>query len=516
MIPRSNSNADLDKVASHFTNYSNDFMNQRNSRTLSMRRNNRPTIASFKKSENRTTGLGNIFQEPQKMELTHFIRIFNSGNENEILELNEQLIKIAETSKIQLEDILKSTEAAESYGMALSLAESDNFASHLINSSMKLFPLFSAEAKDAFIDSGIAIKLYDILLSITDDIADSIGNDRLMFLNLVFQFIAVTSKHWSYARNSFLCYSIHENLINMAFMPPFSNHVGILENICFALNAIFTNEEPVDIEKITPIVQQFAQMLSIPSPTAVSAILSALAAIANKRSSIVINYFQYNIDQMAIHILINSQQSDPDQTQVNSNHFYSQYLTDLTGSALDLLGNMCVADISLTQRMVEAGLFKILVDLIPTEYSSTALWVMSNIFESIPTRLLPFINKEFIEYLLDVGNSSSHDVKKEVAYFLATVILFVNSSIAPKFAVPDVIDMLVEMLGCGNANVVIRCMKALNSITVALLTFQGPDSVNQVFGSCDLYRQIEQVSEEYPGMISEYATALSRRIFRDM
>ena len=473
---RSISNTDLDKIAQQFTNYSVDFAQQRNSRTLSMRRNNKITISIFRQSESKA----NLLLVLPKIELSQFFEIFNSGNTEQIIQLSDSFVNFASTSPAQLSEIIHSCDAAETYGSVLAMSESRELTFSLMKSSHFMFPMFTLDAKEAYIDSGVTIRFYNIL-----------QEGDLESLLYTCKLITTLCKNSSYARNSILCYNIHQCLIDMLFVKEKLENEELLFNICLAINAIFKNDEDIESEQVINLIPQLIQSLTIlPNTKCVGLILSALAGISNKCQSIVLYYFQCNLDQIAIQMINNP---------------------DLTDKVLDVLGNMCVADISYIQKMIDANLFQILVNLISSEYASTALWVMSNIYDAAKPRLEHFITSDFIAFLVDVGNSSSHDVKKEAVFFLATVIVNTNIQVIINFFNHDIVELLIELLGCGERKIISQCLNALNVIIISLTSLQGQEAVKNLFASTDLIYQVEMIAEEQTGIVSEFASSLLRK-----
>lgn len=536
MFPKSPSTSSLDKeYLYNDSNYSKEFNQQRNSRTLSMRRNNLLTIANFKKTEssrefnhnnNGSDLLSSLKSETQQIiTLENFIEIFNSGDVTKTIQLSDMLIKIAKSSSKDLQNSLKnitqSKEAGESFGMALSITDSENLLHSLLTSLIFAFPMFSQEAQEEIVNGGVALKVDEILSNFVDKCSNN--SCTCSDVNLLIEscmLITILSKHSSYARDSFLCYSVHERLLNMltaisSSVKQYQSQIHekqldaqsnqILNSLAEAVQSIYvTKLNLVDDlgDQITDkLINQMIQLVPILyniNLFALKSIMSCLISIISSYTSVVDIYFDNNLDSICFSMLKNP---------------------ELTSLTLSLLGNMCATgdpkrllpSISVTDE--HPSLFQILVEMIPTEFSADVFWIMSSLFDNLPGELMNYITTEFIQYIISIGCSSGYQVKKESAFFLATVITKVSASYIPKFAESaELIDTLIEMLGCGENKVVIRCIYAISYIIRSVESIKGKEAVLMIFSDTELVDQIENLKEEH-GEIIPLISCLSDSTF---
>lgn len=529
MFPRSTSNSSLDKeILFDKPDYSKEFLIQRNSRTLSLRRKtNILTIANFKKTEssrefthkhsNGSIEISNSLQnQEEEIELNEFLETFNSGDETKIIQLSDMLIRISNSTnkdlKVYLHNIINSKEAGESFGMALSMAESEKLIHSLFKSLTLTFPLFSTEAKAEIISGSATIKASDSLADFCEQCnKNECTASSINLLIDVCQFIIVLSKSSTYARDSFFCYSINECLLNMltsivSSMKQNQEQISELQLgeqsnliICAltdALRSIYVSKlYRVDnlSDQITDnIIEQMIKLISLLDGMclhATKSIMACLISISSNYQTAVKYYFKNKLDLICISML-----EEP----------------ELTETALNLLGNMCTAaEPSQLIHLVETeddkqSLFQILVDLIPTEFAAFAFWIMSSLFDNLPNELMKFITTEFIQYVISVAESSNYKVRKESTFFLATVITKVPAVYIPQFAQSqELIDMLIDMLACDDKKVIILCFFAISFMIKRIQETKGTDEVVKVFCGTELTNQIEILKLEHEEIISD-------------
>lgn len=531
MFPKSPSISSLDKeMLIDDSNYSKEFLQQRNSRTLSLRRKtNFLTIANFKKTEStrefsrrnsNSSITASSTQSQNQIELREFLEVFNSGDETKTIQLSDTFITIANSCNkdlhTSLQNIINSKEAGESYGMAISIAESEKLLHSLFKSLAFIFPIFSSEAREEIINGGATLKVDEVLANFCDQCSNN--ECTASSINLLIDtcnFISVLSKHSSYARDSFLCYSINERLLNMltSIVTSFkSNQSQISEyqldeqsdriicSLSEAIKSIYASRlHRVDnlSEQITnEIINQMIGLISLLNGMnihALKSIMACLISISSNYQVIVNNYFDNELDQTCISML-----SEP----------------ELIGASLSLLGNMCAtAEPSQLYHLIhpkeeeQPSLFQILIDMIPTEHAADAFWIMSSLFDNLSFELLPFINAEFIQYVISIGESSNFKVKKESTFFLATIITKVPATYVPQFAESqELIDTLVDMLACDERKVIIRCFFAISFIVKSLQESNGIEQVMKVFCGTELANQIINLKQDHEEIIDDLSS----------
>jgi hypothetical protein len=133
---------------------------------------------------------------------------------------------------------------------------------------------------------------------------------------------------------------------------------------------------------------------------------------------------------------------------------------ELRVPALSLIGNLAVAEPRYVKELVNSGLSQAILGLMSSECTAELLWVLSNLMESIPKTVISWISSEWLEEIIDIAESTSFDMKRECAYFLASAIVFLSER-----GIPDVIwravPVIVDVCGCGDRAVVMRCLDGL-------------------------------------------------------
>ncbi|OHT04745.1 hypothetical protein TRFO_06178 [Tritrichomonas foetus] len=453
-----------------FTNYQNDFQTQRNSRTLSLRRQNRDQpISLFKVVADQKS---RVSLEAPKIETSDFLEVFNSGDEVKIIQLSDAIFKAAQAAPRSIQNIAQSRETMESYGYAFVSAESDNLIMSLLNSILVVFPLCDIESADAFIDTEISLKYYSLLLSENEYII-------LKTINL----IITTSQVSAYCRDSILSFGVHETLISVAENAK-NEFLAVLA--CEALDAIFKHHESIDCDKYESCVDSLIRLTQIPYPEAVNSILSILSSLSKH---IIYQLFDNSIDQIALNFL---------QTP------------ELVENSIILLGNMYISNMKYSKRLANA--FIAMISFIQSEYAAYALCTMANLYEIVSADVQSYITPEFIRFIVDIGTTSSCEVKKMVAYFLSTLVLFMPSSLITSITFSELIEIFVEMLGCGIANIILRCIQAIDKILDSLRNSKGIPEALQIIDSNEILDILDRLISDDQQLVSVYASAMSQKI----
>jgi hypothetical protein len=137
---------------------------------------------------------------------------------------------------------------------------------------------------------------------------------------------------------------------------------------------------------------------------------------------------------------------------------------ELVSPALRLIGNLSIAQPFQLRTMLNAHLAPKLLDLLKSEHAADVFLVLSNLPEAVPALILPLIDAEFVDRLLEIIDTSGYDIQKEATFFLSTLILFSADTELPRFAVAPVTDVLVAMVGCGVEKVVLRCIDTIGKL----------------------------------------------------
>ncbi|KAK8895835.1 hypothetical protein M9Y10_013720 [Tritrichomonas musculus] len=178
-------------------------------------------------------------------------------------------------------------------------------------------------------------------------------------------------------------------------------------------------------------------------------------------------------------------------------------IPELMKPSLNLIGNLPIYNsISFIQNMIENGLFPRLMQLIQNiDHTSIVFWILSNYLEAAPQFIIPLIDINLINLSVGIGEQSSFHVKREIAYFLSTLIIFINNESAIKSLFNErTIDLIAEMLNSGVENLMIRCIFAFQKI-LGLAVQSGSidfnaDAVLQMFDNSDVVKQLDEIVQQ--------------------
>lgn len=178
-------------------------------------------------------------------------------------------------------------------------------------------------------------------------------------------------------------------------------------------------------------------------------------------------------------------------------------IPELMKPSLNLIGNLPIYNsISFIQNMIENGLFPRLMQLIQNiDHTSVVFWILSNYLEAAPQFIIPLIDINLINLSVGIGEQSSFHVKREIAYFLSTLIIFINNESAIKSLFNErTIDLIAEMLNSGVENLMIRCIFAFQKI-LGLAVQSGSidfnaDAVLQMFDNSDVVKQLDEIVQQ--------------------
>lgn len=176
-------------------------------------------------------------------------------------------------------------------------------------------------------------------------------------------------------------------------------------------------------------------------------------------------------------------------------------------SLLRLIGNTVSTQQQASSLLIEDGLIQMMMTLIQLKncfcsectqshsseeieleekncqsFMSAALWILSNMMTIVPEILIPLIPTNFIQFILSQANDAPVGIKREIAVFLATCVLFftyervsevfdANSDNGSVF-----FELMDEMISSGRNDIITRCIDAL--INLALL-FSNENSSSQ-------------------------------------
>lgn len=408
--------------------YQKELQHDRSIRTNNFRRiNNHYSKATSSKAGKlqRHKSLSSI-QLPEFLTSKIFIQLL--ANQQTIDYLCNNVIEYAQNTPQMFRELVANDEVVLTLIEAMTQGYPEPTMVSVLKILAAMFPLFSQIKMVDLIDGGITLEFLNLLES----------NSHLVLCTSIC-LISVLARHSGYARDSLISYGIHEMLINLIHSQA---EETIVVNASEALQQIFANQETIDNSIFLPMLEQIYDLLQIQCKQALIYILDVLVEMSNKMPSIVFQYFKKKIDEFVFEAI-----KDPELTEVS----------------LRLIGNMAVSQPSQIKAMLNNGLIDILTGILAQDqYSADVFWIYSNLLESLPSIMVSIFNIDFISNVTDLASYTNFDLKKEASFFLSTLTIFINNDELARFAdSQEILDLFVEMLGCGDANIILRCMDSI-------------------------------------------------------
>jgi hypothetical protein len=361
---------------------------------------------------------------------------------------------------------------------ALNAGHSEDITIALFRAFIILFPLFP-ENQEAYIDNGLCMLFIDWL---------SGEGGSLTVTEGVIALIDCISESSGYGRDSILCLGIHTALIDLA-LRQISEPITVAA--CEALNKVFANKHHIDPTTLSDCVEPMSQLLRLQWPQAVFVALSCFVAMTNKMPALVFAMYDLGLFPEIVAMLENEH---------------------LVGMALPLIGNLSVGHAAHITTLLQCHLFQILMALIKTEYTADVFWVLSNLVESVPYLTIGLFDPNFIRATVEISDCSGYSVKKEAAFFLATLILFTETDDLRFFISESILNLMSEMLECSIGLIILRCLDALLRFARAVELCGVTDSLLEMLHGSDLRASLSRLLEQKNFMIRERAEILLERL----
>lgn len=445
-------------------------MKQRNSRTLSIRRSVNPSIAMIIcKQKGRKT----IFEKdaiPQ-IDLMQFLEVFNSNDPVKIISMCNLVLS---SQKDSLRDLFRSTEATEAFALAMGQAETVELQNTLLQTLIQILP-HCVEKIEEIVDADIASIIFGYTFTESEELIGSLC-----------QFISLICSLSDYARDSLICLGVHEKLIEIAL-----NNGNMCQIACLALNSIFANATTIDNEVLVTCLEPIYQLLQDDNMITLHSVLTIFSNITNQIKTLSGELYQKNLHIIAVNSLSNE---------------------DLIEPALKLIGNLCVSSKIRVKEMIDHGLLESINELMSTIHTSDVLWILSNLVEFSPSLIAHTFSDMFILQIIEIAQTSSFEIKKEGVFFLSTLTIYGTIGAFPVLFNQDVIDLMVEILGCGDETTILRCIDGLSQFVLYVQTAGGAGTFAEMLGSTDIGERIDELSESQLANVVERSQHLGYQI----
>ena len=455
--------------------HNNQLAKERSTRSLTLRRTARPTIAGLtgirKPSVSPRIKLFDLEEYPY-LDPAYCVSVFSEGNDGKIRELLSNLTTVYDGTPKLVLNVIQSEDISEPILNYLNESSNESVVVDILNFIGLIYPK-SATNQEKFIDDGLAFSLLNYLQS-----------DSPSLLLTTIRCIDAISAASSYARNSVLCLDLHNELIRISKLQ-FSEE--LTEASCKALYTIFDNREEIDSRVINACIGPITELLSLQSLEGLKYIIKALVAITDQRRVLITELYKYEIGTLIISFLTNDQLVEP---------------------CLNLIANMTASNMSDVNKLLEWGLIDALTALLSTSHVATVFNVLSELIESRVPSMLDLFDASFISNTVEMYNEGDYEIKKSTAYFLATLIIFKPQSELEGFVCIEICDIIEAMLGCGHGLIVLRCLDAL----IKLVHVAAQNSESQEFmenlASEDMRGILDNIMQADSQLMSERATYL--------
>jgi len=479
---RSDSKPALDEMLSlkesgkDLSEYTSQMTRERNSRTLSLRRMNRPTISG-------TLGLnlsGISAKKSHKLDLPpknavsteESIVAFQSNNPTIVIDYCRKIVTAGSESRMNISGLLKDEDFIKETVHLLSNEFPNSVIIGVLELISYLFPL-SGDKKNIYIDEDLCFSFYNFL-----------GSDDIDVVKATMHLIGTISSSSTYARDSILNFEFYENLCTIASS---SNDESVVSLACESLRLVFSQGDEIDYQILSNAVSMLVPLLDLGIVSAVQSIIAAMTEMSCKMTTLVITFGSLGIFPRAVQFLS---------------------VPELVGVTLKLVGNLSNGQPSHVKSMIDCGLFEILIELIHTDYSADVFWILSNLIESIGSIVIPRFDVQFISEVINIFNQNSTEVKKESSFFLSTLILFLEVDSIHSLVSIEIIDILVEMIGCGHNMVIIRCIDSIVRIIHLLQIESQLDDFISMIDQTDLEKRLKELLYGEKNVISDRAEYL--------
>ncbi|EAY22635.1 hypothetical protein TVAG_475630 [Trichomonas vaginalis G3] len=454
-------NGHFGQTGATITGYFNQLSKERTSLTLKIRRESFNAMNVLLKRDLKVPKpkVLNSDKDTPLLQPENAIAALQSDSENTILTfLNEFIINVQANSK-----------------SVSRLVSNENFITNLTElfnneySSLTTIALFQVTAiifqqsklNRQLVDSDIIATLSSLILADESDITTP--------LIALIGSIAASS---AYARDALLCFGIHFSLIDKIKQ---TEDESLKEATGKCLCIIFGGPHPYSSDVVHDCIQSLIQLLENASIPLIQSILTILIDMTNKVTETVYLIYDLGLFPFVIETLQNP---------------------ELRTVALALCGNLTVSQPMQAKKFMDLGLYDILMNVMSDDDDAPyALWILSNLLDSIPTVILPLLTMEMILQCVQATETSTSEFKQEVTYFVGTIIIVAGTEISLLFLRQEIFDLLVEMLGCGIYNIIVRCIDSLQKIALSSISTGHCDQYSNLIHATDFPDRVEELDD---------------------
>lgn len=299
----------------------------------------------------------------------------------------------------------------------------------------------------------------------------------------VLEFYQAIANQSKYCVNALICTGILYDIFDLFSQTEDANLIVQASKTIDAIMSVATNE---DADSLREFITNVVTMLNCQNIEAIAYILRAINNMIRISTSFITVFFQAQL-----HTIIANFMPQPELSKV----------------CLDILGSMCVC--SDKQFPLLFPLVEIACTLIGGDFTGDVYWTLMNALDSCPLKILPFIDTQFIINTAQILNNSSFAIMRDVACFAATLLVVAPLLELKNIIAHGIIGPLIDMLDCGDAPLVLRCLDGLKKVVMA--AYSDPSIVGlapDMFESDELEEALSRLHENEDPRINSRAVQL--------
>lgn len=442
---------------------------ERTSLSLTLRRYVRPSIAAIRANS--------ILTKKQRSPLIEneicpyltpegAVECINSNNISQIVEMAAVIENCATTNQRLLDKLVCSEELAIEIVQSLTNDSiQENFRVHVMEIICSLFSASNIISEN-YVDNGLTMSIIELIQSDSTTLVTA-------SLTLIRQISGV-----AYVKDSMITFGIPDYLLEKIGS---TEDPSIIEDICVAICTIFHNVDEVDSTILEDYISKLAPLLDLDNVNAVKAIITAYVSITDQQPMLIHNCYDCGIPLKTMELLQNEH---------------------LVGACLILLANFCHFHPKQVITLLQAGLLDILAQFAQTNHAGGSFSILSNLIESITNEVIDFCYN-LIPYALQLTQSCSFETKKEISYFICTFIMFSTSTVIKTVLHEDILELIIEMLGCSIPIIINRCLDSIQKLATVMDadTLEiSPETIE------DLISALEELTRSGTKHIAHYST----------
>jgi hypothetical protein len=468
----SRDSSDITTSDEELSSYRDQLNRERNARTLTVRRT-RPSILSFLSRQPPRLPQ----RPPPFLEASFALAQFATKSGHLLAEWFGNVVAVAQQSPPLVGRLLNNAAVQEAFVGAVTDSPNEEFTIAALRYIAVLFPLFP-DMHVPFVDLGLCLGL-----------SEHLASESPPLLEAAIACVDCISEASAYARDSVLCFGVHEPLIDCA-RRCFSE--GLTVAAAEALHKVFGNREVIDANSLSGCVGPMASLLTLPFPAAVCIALSCFVSMTNKMPSLVFTLYEMELFPVIVGMLTDDR---------------------LVAAALPLVGNIALCQSDHMDALIKCNLFDILKQLLQNEaYTADAFWVLSNLLESVPDRTLRFFDDGLIQWTVARAADATQEVQKESVFFLATVVVSREADDLGVFVSADALRLMVQILRCSVWLIILRCLNALAKLVRVIREHGASDEVMAVVHGAEMRDALLPLLELPHALIGEWAEGLLLQI----